>query len=125
MIADPRLQVASVAMGSPDWLGPLQRWGLGAGHPAFDRAAALNPLTLAPQVIPPRPLLMLHGVIDEVVPADGVIALEERLRPLYAAHPERLELRLYPEPGPSVHRRYALAHTLPGSSSSYFKKNKT
>lgn len=96
LVAEPRLNVASVAMGSPDWLGPLKRWGLGAGHPAFDRAAVLNPLDHAPQAIPPRPLLMLHGDMDDVVPADGVIALEKSLRTLYAAQPERLKLRLFP-----------------------------
>lgn len=97
LIADPRLTAASVAIGSPDWLGPLQRWGFAAGHPTFDYAAAMNPLQLAPRAIPPRPLLMLHGTLDEVVPVDGVIALEERLRPLYTAQPERLELHLYPD----------------------------
>ena len=39
---------------------------------------------------------MLHGTADDVVPADGVMALERRLRPHYATHPERLDLRLYP-----------------------------
>ena len=96
LLAEPRLHAASVAMGSPDWVGPLRRFGLGPGHPAFDRAAALNPLELLPQVLPPRPLLMLHGTTDDVVPLDGVIALEARLRPLYAAQPERLALTLYP-----------------------------
>jgi pimeloyl-ACP methyl ester carboxylesterase len=96
LLAEPRLRVASVALGSPDWLGPLRRFGVGPGHPANDRAAALNPLDLLPHVLPPRPLLMLHGAQDEMVPPDGVIALEERLRPLYAAQPERLKLELFP-----------------------------
>ncbi len=96
LLAEPRLQVASVALGSPDWLGPLRRFGLHAGHPIFDRAAALNPLTLLPDTLPPRSLLMLHGTEDTVVTPDGVIALEKSLRPLYAAIPERLELHLYP-----------------------------
>ena len=47
-------------------------------------------------LLPPRPLLMLHGTADAVVPPDGVIALEEKLRPLYASSPERLKLQLYP-----------------------------
>ena len=96
LLAEPRLRVASVALGSPDWLGPLRRFGVGPGHPAYDRAAALNPLDLLPLILPPRPLLMLHGAQDEMVPADGVVALEERLRPLYAAQPERLKLELFP-----------------------------
>lgn len=99
LLAEPRLAVASVALGSPDWLGPLRRFGLGPGHPAWDRALALNPLELLPQVLPTRPLLMLHGTADAVVPPDGVITLEEKLRPLYASAPERLKLQLYPELG--------------------------
>ena len=96
MVSEPRLHAASVALGSPDWLGPLRRFGLGPGHPAWERASLLNPLTLLPQVQPPRPLLMLHGTDDAVVSPDGVIALEKSLRPLYASFPERLELHLYP-----------------------------
>lgn len=96
LIVEPRLYAASVAMGSPDWIGQTRRFGLEPGHPAYDRAARLNPLDLLPQTLPPRPLLMLHGTADEVVVPDGVIALEQRLRPLYAAHPERLALELYP-----------------------------
>ncbi len=99
LLAEPRLCAAAVALGSPDWLGPLRGWGLGPGDLAYDRVAAINPLDLAPYVIPPRPLLMLHGALDEVVSVDGVTALEERLRPLYAAHPERLRLHVYPELG--------------------------
>ncbi len=98
---EPRLYAASVALGSPDWIGPLRRFGLGPGHPAYDRAVRLNPLDLLPQMLPPRPLLMLHGTADEVVPPNGVIALEQRLRPLYAAHSERLALELYPGLGHS------------------------
>lgn len=101
LLTEPRLHAASVAMGSPDWVGPLRRFGLGPGHPAYDRALRLNPLELLPQTLPPRPLLMLHGAADEVVSPDGVIALEQRLRPLYAAHPERLVLELYPGHGHS------------------------
>lgn len=101
LLAEPRLHTASVAMGSPDWVGPLQRFGLGPGHPAYDRAVLLNPLDMLPQTLPPRPLLMLHGAADEVVSPGGVIALERKLRPLYAAHPERLALELYPGHGHS------------------------
>ena len=99
LLAEPRFAAASIALGSPDWLGPLRRFGLGPGHPAWDRATALNPLELLPIVLPPRPLLMLHGTADSVVPVDGVIALEEKLRPLYASFPDRLKLQLYPDLG--------------------------
>ena len=101
LVAEPRLYSASVAMGSPDWTSALRRFGLGPGHPAYDRAIPLNPLDLLPQTLPPRPLLLLHGAADEVVPPSGVIALEQRLRPLYAAHPERLALEIYPGAGHS------------------------
>ncbi len=101
LLAEPRLETASVAMGSPDWIGPLRRFGLGPGHPAYERAVGLNPLELLPKTLPPRPLLMLHGAADEIVPPDGVIALEQSLRPLYAAYPERLALQIYPGHGHS------------------------
>ena len=96
LLTEPRLVAASVAIGSPDWAGPLRAYGLGPGNPLYDRAAATSPLNLLPGVLPPRPLLMQHGSLDETVPVDGVIALEERLRPLYAQTPERLHLELYP-----------------------------
>jgi dienelactone hydrolase len=103
LLTEPRLVAASSAIGSPDWAGPLRAYGLGPGNPLYDRAAATSPLTLLPSVLPPRPLLMQHGNLDETVPADGVLALEERLRPLYAQAPERLHLELYP----------GLGHTYP------------
>ena len=96
LLSEPRLLAASVAIGSPDWAGPLRAYGLGPGNPLYDRAAATSPLNLLPSVLPPRPLLMQHGTLDETVPVNGVIALEERLRPLYAQTPERLHLELYP-----------------------------
>ncbi len=96
LLAEPRLAVASVAIGSPDWAGPMRAFGLGPGDPFYDRALSSSPLALLPAVLPPRPLLMQHGTLDETVSADGVIALEKALRPLYAAAPERLHLELYP-----------------------------
>ncbi len=96
LLTEPRLTAASSAIGSPDWAGPLRAYGLGPGHPLYDRADATSPLNLLPSLLPPRPLLMQHGNLDETVSADGVIALEERLRPSYAQTPERLHLELYP-----------------------------
>ena len=116
LLAEPRLVTASVALGSPDWVGPLRRFGLGPGHPAYDRAVMLNPLELLPSVLPPRPLLMLHGLQDEMVPPNGVIALEERLRPLYTAHPERLKLELVPELG------HAYTDTMLQETVAWFKR---
>ena len=84
---------------APTGAGPLRAYGLGPGNPLYDRAAATSPLHLLPGVLPPHPLLMQHGSLDETVPVDGVIALEERLRPLYAQTPERLHLELYPSLG--------------------------
>ena len=101
LLTEPRLAAASVAIGSPDWAGPVRAYGLGPGNPLYDRAAATSPLTLLPEILPPRPLLMQHGTLDETVPADGVIALEKRLRPFYAQSPERLHLELYPGLGHS------------------------
>ncbi len=101
LLAEPRLQAAAVALGSPDWLAPLRAYGLGPGHPAYDIASAQSPLEVAAGAYPPRPLLMLHGTEDTTVSVQGVRALEERLRPAYAACPERLSLVLYPELGHS------------------------
>jgi len=101
LLSEPRLLAAAVALGSPDWLAPLRAFGLGPGHPAYDLAAGQSPLEVAAGVYPPRPLLMLHGTEDTTVSVEGVIALEERLRPAYAAHPERLSLVLFPELGHS------------------------
>ncbi|MGI4790688.1 MAG: alpha/beta hydrolase family protein [Janthinobacterium lividum] len=99
LMLEPRLQVASVAIGSPDWTGPMRKFGLSPGNPIFDMALSLSPLTLLPAALPPRPLLMQHGTLDETVSVDGVIALEKSLRPLYAANPERMHLELYPNLG--------------------------
>ncbi len=96
LLAEPRLHAASVAIGSPDWAAPMRALGLGPGNPFHDRAVSSSPLALLPAVLPPRPLLMQHGVLDETVSVEGVIALEEALRPLYADMPERLHLELYP-----------------------------
>ena len=101
LLTEPRLFAASAAIGSPDWAGPLKAYGLAPGNPLYDRAAATSPLHLLPAVLPPRPLLMQHGTLDETVPVDGVVALEKRLRPLYAQSPERLHLELYPGLGHS------------------------
>ena len=101
LLTEPRLTVASVAIGSPDWAGPLRAYGLTPGNPLYDRAAATSPLNLLPMTLPPRPLLMQHGTLDETVPVDGVVVLEERLRPSYTQAPERLHLKLYPGLGHS------------------------
>ena len=61
LLTDPRLSVAAVAMGSPDWLEPLLEMGLTPGHPLYDAIAARSPLERAAATYPPRPLLMLHG----------------------------------------------------------------
>ena len=96
LLNEPRLRVATVAMGSPDWLEGLRARGLGPGHPGYDLAALANPLDRAPALYPPRPLLMLHGDADDVVPVQGVRALYKRLLPLYKDAPERLALTIFP-----------------------------
>lgn len=96
LLSEPRLAVASVAMGSPDWFGPLRAMGVDLQHPALVHVVQANPLDQAEASYPPRPLLMLHGLEDDVVPVTGVEALGVRLRPAYSETPERLELVLYP-----------------------------
>lgn len=99
LIGEPRLAVASVAMGSPDWLEPLRALGIPLDLPLLTPIVAANPLDRAPAAYPPRPLLMLHGEIDDVVSPAGVRLLNERLTPLYRDAPERLQLIIYPNLG--------------------------
>lgn len=93
---EPRLAVATVAMGSPDWLEGMKALGLGPGHPIYDRTALGSPLARAAATYPPRPLLMLHGDQDEVVSVQGVCSLYESLRAAYQDDPDTLELTIYP-----------------------------
>ncbi len=43
----------------------------------------------------PRPLLLQHGRIDDMVPVQGTLRLYESAKPAYAASPDRLALMLY------------------------------
>lgn len=99
LLGEPRLQAAAVAMGSPDWLGPLREMGIDVGQPTFAPLRAMHPLDQAGSSYPIRPLLMLHGTEDDVVSPLGVEALYDRLRPAYSETPNRLELVLYPDLG--------------------------
>lgn len=99
LVSEPRLAVSSVAMGSPDWLEPLRALGVDLSGSMLAMLAQANPLDNAARSYPPRPLLMLHGMMDDVVSPAGVQALEQRLRPAYAGEPERLKLVLYPDLG--------------------------
>ncbi len=96
LVHEPRLAVASVAMGSPDWLEGMRALGMGPGHPIYDQTALGNPLARAAATYPPRPLLMLHGDQDDVVSVQGVRSLHENLLPAYQDAPETLELTIYP-----------------------------
>lgn len=99
LVHEPRLAVASVAMGSPDWLEGMRALGMGPGHPIYDQTALGNPLGRAASTYPPRPLLMLHGDQDEVVSVQGVCSLYENLLPAYQDAPDALELTIYPGHG--------------------------
>ncbi|MEO7718181.1 MAG: alpha/beta fold hydrolase, partial [Capsulimonas sp.] len=100
LLTEPRITAASIAMGTPDWLGMLAPHGVVAGHPLYDLAASISPLELANQMTPAA-LLMLHGDEDQVIPIDGVRKLQERLKEKYRETPERLELVVYREHGHS------------------------
>ncbi len=99
LVTEPRLTVAAVAMGNPDWLGLAQSNGLKPGDPLGEAIAAVSPLELAAATYPLRPLLMLHGVQDEVVPVSGTRRLHALLSPVYHTSPERLQYVEYPNVG--------------------------
>lgn len=99
MLSEPRLAAVTVAMGTPDWAGLMRSVGLGPGHPHFDALAPRSPLEHAAASYPPRPLLLLHGDEDLLVPVSGTLALYDRLVPAYADAPDRLELVVYPAHG--------------------------
>lgn len=43
----------------------------------------------------PRPLLISHGRLDDMVPVAGALHLYEAAKPYYASYPDRLALMLY------------------------------
>ena len=98
LLAEPRISAASIAMGTPDWLGMLAPQGVVKGHPLYDLAASVSPLELAHRMNPAA-LLMLHGDEDEVIPIDGVRKLQAALQGRYRETPERLDLIVYREHG--------------------------
>ena len=94
-VSDPRAQVIVSIAGNPDWAGPAP-----PSAPLSPQQRAWiereSPLSLADRFWP-RPLLLLHGTADEVVPVHGARALHAALRPRYAAgDPSRLALVEYP-----------------------------
>lgn len=90
---DPRLSVVVSILGSPDW-----RPRAGEPTPA-NRAWLAEAPARRPERFPPRALFLANAGRDESVPPDASRAFVEALRPLYAAHPERLEYREYPASG--------------------------
>jgi pimeloyl-ACP methyl ester carboxylesterase len=97
LCAEPRLRIASIAMGSPDWLDLFTAGGNGPDHPAYEAVIRNSPLTVAPSVYPPRPVLFVHGALDTIVPAHGVRNADRVLTPAYAAFPDRFRTVIYPD----------------------------
>jgi len=89
--------VVSIA-GNPDWA--LLPDGSRLSGPVADLVGAQSPLGRAEQFFP-RPLLLLHGTADTIVPIAGHRALYAALRPRYDAlpDPERLQFVEYPGVG--------------------------
>jgi predicted esterase len=70
-------------------------WSQGA-HQLAER---IDPVLHAREIAGTHPqpaLLLLHGADDTVISADGSLALEKSLRPLYAGHEDRLSLVIAP-----------------------------
>jgi dienelactone hydrolase len=88
---DPRLAAVVSILGSPDW-----------SHPSGQVDDAVRPLLEeAParrlERFPPRALFLANAGRDTSVPPHGARAFAEALRPLYAAWPDRLSYKEYPE----------------------------
>ena len=98
LLAEPRISAASIAMGTPDWLGMLAPYGVVEGHALYPLASSISPLELAHEMAPAA-LLMLNGDEDDTIPIDGVRKLQTKLEEKYRAAPERLELVVYREHG--------------------------
>ncbi|MBI5487406.1 MAG: alpha/beta fold hydrolase [Deltaproteobacteria bacterium] len=88
--AEPRLAATVSILGSPDWTCPGE--GTTAAIEAWAREAPVH----RPERFPPRPLLMANGGLDVNVPPEAARAFAATLRPLYAAHPDRLVHAEYP-----------------------------
>jgi dienelactone hydrolase len=68
-------------------------------EPARQLANRTDPVLHAREIAttqPPPALLLLHGAEDAVISPTGSAALEKALRPLYAAHEDRLSLLIVP-----------------------------
>jgi uncharacterized protein len=90
---DARLRAVVSILGSPDWAPRC-------GEPtAQAREWMAEAPVHAPErhLLPPRALLLANAGRDVFVPAARARAFAERLRPAYAAHPERLEYVEYPD----------------------------
>jgi pimeloyl-ACP methyl ester carboxylesterase len=96
LCGEPRLKIATIAMGSPDWLNLFLASGNGPDHPAYELVCRNSPLNFAPASYPPRPVLFLHGELDTTVPVEGVRNAIQALEPAYAAFPERFHAIIYP-----------------------------
>jgi alpha-beta hydrolase superfamily lysophospholipase len=95
-VTDPRAAVIVSAAGNPDWTVTAE----GTYLPPGAREFALRESPLArPERFWPRPVLLLHGDADAVVPVDGARSLYDALRPHYAGDPQRLSLVEYPRGG--------------------------
>ena len=88
---EPRLAVVVSILGSPDW-APRE------GEPTATNRAWLTEAPMHhPGRFPPRALLLANAGRDVNVPPAASRAFAAKLRPRYAAHPERLDYREYPE----------------------------
>lgn len=93
---DPRVAgVVSIAGASLcDLLGSTR---FGAGEPDEAHKAWARKHDAAAHIanLAPKPLLLSHGRIDDMVPVAAAQRLYDAACPLYAAHPEQLALMLY------------------------------
>ncbi len=95
-VTDPRAAVIVSISGNPDWAAVPD--GVTLPPVALEMARAESPLSY-PDRFWPRPLLLLHGDADLMVPIHGHRALFSALQPRYTKDLTRLSLVEYPGGG--------------------------
>jgi len=93
---DPRVAALVSAAGSPlpDMLG-VSLFGSTPPSPTNTEWASQHDAAASVGSLAPKPLLLQHGDMDDMVPIRGTLRMYAEAQPYYAGHPERLALQTY------------------------------